>query len=88
MNRKLSYCKDTQYPRCPLCNSIMELDDVDYNFKGNQNEYWYCPNSDCGTHAFVKVRYSKVILIEFISELDETIKTIKYNELDGGEFDE
>ena len=88
MNRKLSYCKDTQYPHCPHCKLIMELDDIDYNFSGNQDEYWYCANYDCDIHAFVKVRYGRAISVEFVNELDETIKTIKYNELDGGEFDE
>lgn len=24
---------------CPICKSEMVLDDVDYNFDGNQNEY-------------------------------------------------
>lgn len=88
MNRKLSYCKDNQCPHCPQCKFIMDLDDVDYNFKGNQNEYWCCPNYDCDISAFVKVRYGRVISVEFINELGKTIKTIKYNELDGGEFDE
>lgn len=87
MNKNLSYCKNVQYPYCPNCKLIMELDDVDYIFKGNQNEYWYCQNYDCCIHAFVKVRYGRVISVEFINELD-IIKTVKYNELDGGEFDE
>ena len=30
--------------KCKYCNSEMRLDDVDYNFKGNKDNYWVCDN--------------------------------------------
>ena len=50
-------------PRCPVCGEEMYLDDIDYNFDGNQNNYFIC-NNDCPTSAFQKVRYGKVIFEE------------------------
>lgn len=44
---------------CPICKSEMVLDDVDYNFDGNQNEYWICDK--CDSSGYVKVRYGKPI---------------------------
>lgn len=40
----------------------MTLDDVDFNFKGNQDNYWIC---DCGGSAFEKIRYGKRISIKY-----------------------
>lgn len=51
---------------CPICDKSMELEDIDYNFDGNQDEYYAC--FDCSISAFVKVRYSRVIKTEFIDE--------------------
>ena len=44
---------------CELCGRDMELDDIDYRFKGCQDEYWLC--SLCNTSAYVRVRYGKAI---------------------------
>ncbi len=44
---------------CPICKKPMEIDDIDYNFDGCQDEYWGC--SECSTSAFVKVRYSRIV---------------------------
>lgn len=49
--------------KCIYCNSNMLLDDFDYNFKGNQDNYWKCEN--CGTTAFEKIRFNKSIFTEF-----------------------
>lgn len=49
--------------KCNKCNEQMYLEDVDYNFKGNQDEYWQCNN--CGNSCFIKVRYGKVCKIKF-----------------------
>lgn len=57
--------------RCPICRKEMTLDDIDYNFKGNQDEYFICEN--CMTSAFVKVRYEKVCKTEFTNSDGETI---------------
>lgn len=51
---------------CKYCGSEMKLDDVDYNFKGNQDNYWICDN--CGTGCFEKIRYGKSCYKEFYRE--------------------
>ena len=28
--------------KCPICGNILETDDIDYNFEGNQNESSTC----------------------------------------------
>lgn len=50
--------------KCKFCNCEMRLDDVDYNFSGNQDNYYKCDN--CGASAFEKIRYHKSIYIDFI----------------------
>ena len=50
---------------CKFCNSKMRLDDVDYNFKGNKDNYWVCDN--CNATAFEKIRYNKSIYHQFFS---------------------
>lgn len=49
--------KYTKSMKCKYCGNEMELDDVDYNFKGNQDDYLIC---DCGASCVVKVRYDKI----------------------------
>lgn len=43
---------------CLTCGDTMIVDDIDYSFKGCQDEYYICNN--CKTTAYVKVRYGKV----------------------------
>lgn len=50
--------------KCKFCNNEMRLDDVDYNFKGNQDNYYICDK--CNASAFEKIRYYKSIYVEFI----------------------
>lgn len=52
--------------KCRYCQNEMRLDDVDYNFKGNKDNYWSCDN--CNASAFEKIRYNKSIYIEFYKE--------------------
>ena len=52
--------------KCPVCGKLMELDDIDFNFNGNQDEYYYC--WDCYTSAFVQVRASQVAYVKFKDE--------------------
>jgi len=52
--------------QCKNCDAKMRLDDVDYNFKGNQDNYWICDN--CGTGCFEKIRYGKSCYKEFYRE--------------------
>lgn len=54
---------------CPKCDKEMEIDDIDYNFDGCQDEYWKC-NDTCQCMAIVKVRYGKVCKVEYIMEHD------------------
>ena len=49
--------------KCKFCNSEMYLDDCDYNFKGNKDNYWKCDN--CNASAYEKIRYNKSIFIEY-----------------------
>ncbi len=49
--------------KCPNCNVDMILDDVDYNFKGNQNNYWCCPK--CKIYCFEKIRFGKSFSKEY-----------------------
>lgn len=48
---------------CQFCGSKMILDDRDYNFKGNYDNYWKCEN--CNSCCFEKIRYAKSIYQEF-----------------------
>ena len=41
----------------------MSLDDVDYSFKGNQDNYWVCDN--CNARSVEKIRYGKSIKVDF-----------------------
>lgn len=61
-------------PHCPICGKEMYLDDIDYNFDGNQDNYFVC-NYDCPTSAFQKVRYGKVVY----ERLDGLEKDKKYS---------
>lgn len=55
--------------KCPICNQEMFIDDIDYRFKGCQDEYWICENCH-ESSAFVKVRYGKVCKVEICREGD------------------
>lgn len=57
---KSNYLKEP--PKCRVCGKPMILNDIDFNFKGNQDEYYDCPFWH--ESALVKIRYSKVIKIE------------------------
>lgn len=49
--------------KCKHCGQEMRLDDVDFNFKGNKDNYWLC--DECHTAAFEKIRYGKSIKVEW-----------------------
>ena len=49
---------------CKFCNNLMRLDDVDFNFKGNKDNYWVCDNCNCS--AVEKIRYGKRLFVDFI----------------------
>lgn len=52
--------------KCKYCGKEMELDDVDYNFKGNKDNYWICEH--CNVSAIEKIRYNKSISVKFYNE--------------------
>lgn len=47
----------------------MILDDIDYNFEGNEDRYYLCPK--CHSYLIVKVRYRKIIRKTFITNRGE-----------------
>ena len=61
-NRTNSYLKN-KYPTCKKCDSYMYLDDIDKDFDGKQDEYWFCPK--CSFSMTVKVRFNKVYGITY-----------------------
>ena len=60
---RLTYLKEK--PKCKYCGKEMFLDDVDYNFKGNQDEYWMCESEDCDFVRENEYQYSLVAKIRF-----------------------
>lgn len=48
--------------KCKYCGNEMKLVDLDYNFKGNKDNYWLC---DCGGCAIEKVRFNKTVYYNF-----------------------
>ena len=52
--------------KCEFCNSEMRLDDVDFNYKGNKDNYWEC--DICHATAFEEIRYGKSVKIEFTKD--------------------
>ena len=42
---------------CPNCGAEMFLDDIDYNFHGNQDEYWIC--DECFSSVIIEIQYGK-----------------------------
>lgn len=42
---------------CKICKKPMLLDDIDYNFKGNQDNYYFCET--CHIGVIEKIRYGK-----------------------------
>ena len=48
---------------CKYCKTEMRLDDVDFNFKGNKDNYFICDS--CHASALEKIRYGKTVNISF-----------------------
>lgn len=67
----MNYQRKKLYSRlktCPKCGSELQLDDLDFNFKGCQDEYYFCSNEKCNMNFHVKVRYEKAIKHNMIDE--------------------
>ena len=57
---------------CKYCKKEMRLDDVDYNFSGNKDNYWICDHhKDAYVFAVEKIRYGKSIKVDFSYEEKE-----------------
>lgn len=54
--------------KCKYCNIEMRLDDRDYRFKGNYDNYWACDNCSGSVGCFEKIRYGKSVSKEFYKE--------------------
>ena len=48
---------------CKHCNNEMFKDDVDFNFKGNYDNYWICDN--CCIGCVEKIRYGECFEVEW-----------------------
>ena len=60
---------------CKECGSKMRLDDKDYNFKGNYDNYWIC--DECGISCCESVRFGQVFRESWGSESKEYVITYK-----------
>lgn len=60
--------------KCMFCGTDMVLEDKDYNFKGNYDNYWLCPN--CYNSCVEEVRFSKTVSI--IWDIDSHIDTSSF----------
>ena len=44
--------------KCPLCGEKLDVDDIDYRFDGNQDEYSNC--NHCHTSFIFYIRYGRL----------------------------
>lgn len=49
--------------KCKYCGTEMELDDVDFNYKGNKDNYYLCPK--CDSTAIEEIRDGTTVNIRF-----------------------
>ena len=61
----------TSKPLCPKCNTEMLFDDCDFNFKGNKDNYWLCPN--CHITAITRIRYGQILDRAYYNEQGDRI---------------
>lgn len=57
---------------CRECGSDMYLDDKDYNFKGNYDNYWGC--NKCNSSCIEKVRFNQSFKEIWHLETDDGVK--------------
>ena len=62
--RKLTMAKTTMI--CKECGAEMRLDDKDFNFKGNYDNYWCCDS--CETSCTEQVRFGQSFKEDWHSE--------------------
>ena len=66
------YCNEKKV--CRECGSEMFLDDRDFNFKGNYDNYWLCEDESCLTSCFEQVRFGQSFKEEWHSENNNEVK--------------
>ena len=59
-------------PNCRYCGAEMYQDDVGFNFKGNYDIYWNCPN--CQTSCIEEVRFGQKFKERWHSEENNEAK--------------
>lgn len=52
--------------KCIKCGSAMRLDDVDFNFKGNKDNYYICDS--CHENCIEEIRYGKSVKTTWYDE--------------------
>ena len=52
--------------KCKYCGKEMWLDDVDFNFKGNKDNYWIC--REFYATAIEKIRFNRTVSVKFEKE--------------------
>lgn len=62
---------------CRECGARMICDDIDYNFKGNFDQYWVCPTEDCMTSCVENIRYGHPISEEWHTEKGDKVEDIR-----------
>lgn len=70
---------------CRECGAKMYLDDKDFNFKGNYDDYWNC--EECQTSCIEEVRFGQSFREIWHSENNNEVKdyTIKHKIQTNGE---
>ena len=59
--------------KCRYCGAEMRLDDVDFNFKGNKDNYWICDVLECYASCIEEIRYGKPITQIWHKETGDSI---------------
>ena len=57
---------------CRECGSVMYLDDKDFNFKGNYDNYWCC--NKCNSSCIEQIRFNQSFKETWHLETDNGVK--------------
>lgn len=60
------YARVNPTATCQHCKkeNTLEIDDIDFNFKGNSDETFICKN--CKYTTWVKIRYGKICKVQLL----------------------
>lgn len=74
------YLKNSGRAICPVCKKELIKDDLNFNFPGNQDEYYLCENVACNISAFCKVRYARILSYEICeTESGKVLEKYRFN---------